>query len=675
MGSFLFCLAIVICNLFNGLYLWAAADDDKYSESDKSVIIEKIIRLLEAEYEAGGFYEASEKEGNVSANESMEGILEHFHYLLEHPLNINACSRSQLEELVLLSAFQIESILEYRRTGGDILSASQLELLYGFDIKSVNLLKPFLSFEPAGSVLSGNKKVKSQLFFKIERGMEKDDMYSPIAPEQLAQNPNSRYLGTPYHFQTKYKGIYNNRWQVGFTLENDAGEYFFASGAPPVDFFSFHLAAKNINSIDLLVIGDFSVRFGQGLTIWNTFSLNGVSAPMGIYKRGAAFAPYSSANESNFCRGIASSFSFGRFDVNAFISSNRLDAKVKDSEYLSVMDDGLHNTFNTFSNRKTLKEGMAGVNLSYRANRIKIGVSAVAYKYNKRNGRKVYEYNRYQMYDGIYGNISTDFYTIIKGMKLFGEVAVDYGGCMALLLGTVFNAGDNIEMSVLARNYSKGYIAPHAGAYSTISSVANQNGILFNAVYSSSGNLKFILNSEYCHYPWKRYNVDRASSIFKVSLTGEYSVGKITALLRFVERYNSFPASNKINSRLQLILSANKRLAVKLHSYCSFMKRNVGWQIGSNVKYETLRKSISVQVGGGFFSAPDWNDRLYIYEPDMPYTFNSRLLYGTGYNIYALARFRVYRGAEIYLKGDTIQYIRKEKDPKSNVKLAFRVNF
>ncbi len=76
----------------------------------------------------------------------IEGLLEHFENLLEAPLDINRATAEQLEELHLLTDFQIAGLLEYRSTGGDVLSAAELQLVHGFDKSTVDLIRPFVRF-------------------------------------------------------------------------------------------------------------------------------------------------------------------------------------------------------------------------------------------------------------------------------------------------------------------------------------------------------------------------------------------------------------------------------------------------------------------------------------------------------------------------------------------------
>ncbi len=612
----------------------------------------------------------------------MNNLAEHMQNLIERPIKINSCSRGELKEMALLTDFQIESILDYRQKSGDILNASQLALLHGFDEKMVSVLKPFISFIGSGRVLNNS-------------------LYDTLSASSIFKRSDSQlwlrtvikdvdFKGHNESVLVKYKSVYENKLQIGFTLENDAGERFFARGAPPVDFISFHAAARSMGKVNMLVIGDYTVRFGQGLSIWNSFSLRGVSTPMAFHKKGSTITPYTSSDESNFCRGAAVSLSFGRFDFNAFLSRNRLDATVKGSEYTSIANDGLHNSIGSIGRRKALRETIGGVNISCMSDNLKLGASFVTYGYNRDNGIAVKEYNKYQMYNGIWGNLAIDFYTIIKGVKLFGEAAVDYGGSTAALLGTVFNASDKLELGILLRNYSKSYIAPHAGAYSTISSVSNQRGFAFNGVYSVFQRWRVSFNLEGCCYPWKRFNINRSSSMIKGHVTWEYLGSRIDAAVKLADSYTSHNRLNRFGARVQSAMHITDRFKTDIHANCIVAAdpnaKNssagvivqplfFGWQAGVGLKYKAHDERWAAQIGGNIFSIPEWICRIYVYEPDLPYTFGSRLLYGNGCNLYAVLKARLFRNAELYLKWQTMQYVDKNRLPDSDLKFAAKIKF
>ena len=78
----------------------------------------------------------------------------------------------------------------------------------------------------------------------------------------------------------------------------------------------------------------------------------------------------------------------------------------------------------------------------------------------------------------------------------------------------------------------------------------------------------------------------------------------------------------------------------------------VGWMMGLSAKCSFWRERTILQIGVAWYDCPIWDVRLYNYENDLPYTYNSRLLYGEGGSCYIMLKQKVYRNCYLYLKGD-----------------------
>ena len=602
-----------------------------------------------------------------------ERCIEHLEFFINHPIPINTAGRNQLGRLGLLSDFQIESILNYRENSGYILGAAELSMIHGFDNDFTTMLLPFITFEFDPNALRqyGNRvPLASGVYLKTSLQSKRD----------------STWLTSSAYMQAKYKLICGNLKNInsieaGFTIENDAGEPFFTQGRPAIDFTSFHLAINNFHNLNTLIIGDFSARFGQGLTIWNGFSIHGSGNPMMLYKRGNKLQPYTSSDENNFYRGIAASFTFGKVDFSAMLSYNRLDAVLSDGKYTSLPTGGVHNTAATLSARKKMGETVAGINLSLLTPSIKLELSAISYKYDKQNGRKMKDYNKYQIYNGIWGNFALSFYSVINRWKIFGEMALDYGANGAMLAGACFPLSQNSEAGILFRHYSKKYIAPHALAYSTTSSISNQSGITLHYICTLNNKLKLYSETDITYYPWKRYNIDHSSFMAKTGIKLGYTSPKLQWSTKVSEKYTSHNRIHKLYGKATAQYQISPPFSAKGVLACSMCisgleNTSAGWMIGTNFKY-TLhpRSKITLQAGGCYFNCPEWNCRLYQYEPDLPYTYSNRLLYGEGGSFYLLAKINPIKGLELYAKGDTVQYITKNKEAQSRLKLAARYSF
>lgn len=612
-------------------------------------VVQRVLEFAVAESGDGGFDE--------SVLEEMAGRLEQ---LFENPLNINTAGREELEELQIFSDFQIESILEYRRTSGNILSAAELSLLHGFNSATVGILLPFIKFGEGNGFAKNGGKGKSDLLLKLKYKGETD---------------NENYLGPLFYNQLKYKWEVPQRWQVGFMVERDAGEQLCGKGMLPMaDFVSFHLMAKGLKlgkgwQVVNAVAGDYSIRFGQGLTVWNSFTLNGNLSVQNASKRGAPVAPYTASDENRFFRGAAVTArkkyaGFRELEFTAFWSLKNVDARIKEGKYTSLPSDGLHNTESLLETRKTLGELVYGARGGYRNSRLKVGLNYVGYGYNAHNGRRVQEYNRYQMYDGQYGNFSVDAMAVAGRTGIFAEAAVDYGGAAAFLAGAVSRFGE-WEGSLLCRSYSKSYIAPYAGAYSSAGSCSNQSGITFT-VQNSSGKVGLQGGGGYTYYPWKRYNVAQPGGEYslwwrmdRVSPESEWNV-------KVYNKGGTGGIRNKCGVKGLYGRSLAGWLLFKVRGeFVALDFSDTGIAIGSDLILNLLAGRVKVAMRGAWYNCREWESRLYMYEYDLPSSYSSALMYGQGWKWYALLVAKVGRRCSVHLKGGS----------NSQLKLGLKMRF
>ena len=540
------------------------------------------------------FVEQLSEEGGGS-----EELLRYYERLLERPLNLNAASREQLEELGLLTLFQVESLLAWRESYGAVRSATELSLVDGFSPERVAMLRPFVDF---GEPPSG-RKASQTYTLKVRKKWRQEG------------------------FSLTTKGLYEtDDYSVGALIDNDPKERF-------PDFVSVSARYKG------LYAGDFTARFGQGLVLWKSFSLSAFGTPSSLSRRGAGLREYRSTDESSFFRGAGYTQRFGRFTATAFVSRNAVDARVVgDSLYTSIVTDGLHATEAERAKRHAMHEYVAGANVSYQAGRWHFGVTGVAYRYDKRNGRRVQEYNRYQQYDGWWGNLGADFYGTLGSLRFFGEAAVDVHGAPAATLGTLWSPSYGFETGLTLRCYSPSYIATHAGAWSSISSVSNQLGAVY-ALQAVLGGWTLRLNADYAWYPWKRYRAEAGTSGFKA----RFQV--VRSFRNGVEAEAQVAWSSRIKGRVRLCVPVGD-----------------AWQF-------TVRADANPGGVGGYFDvrwSPDrcwdlsaritawntdgWDSRLCFYERGVPQSFPVESYSGKGIGAYLVVRYAPMRNLDCCLK-------------------------
>lgn len=579
-------------------------------------------------------------------------FVEYYSQLLSNPLKINYASREQLCKLVILTDFHIESILEYRENSGNILSKTELSLLNGFDESIACVLSPFLDFSTSlggeGSVFGGEpiKRFAHSLLLKSNF-------------EQRVEGE----IGEPVFLQLRYKCVYKNRFQLALTLENDAGEKIIGPGGIPFgDFISIHLAAKDLKfkkwEIKKIVLGDYSAKFGQGLVIWNSFNMQGNSSVAALCKRADAISAYTSSTEYGYLRGVGATFSkqVGRnldhIDLSLFFSYNGVDATVKNGKYTSLSANGLHNTETLLKRKRAIMECVFGANLKLGFQRFNLGVSWASYGYNAKNGVKLSNYNKFQQYDGIHGNIGVDFYWLLNSCRVFGEVAFDYSADIAAIVGVTARLGE-WDLGALARYYSKGYIAPHSGGYSSSGGTYNQMGLALSGARYLWWGTQLSFGVDGAYYPWYRYNIPsetyQVKGWAKLEHISDYKAWS-------VKLYNNFTSNKSINKvGVKGYFSSRvfwDWLQVKPRGEIAYCK-NLSGYLAADIVAHLCQGRLRFYLRGAYYNCKDWLGRLYIYENDLPASFSSKLMYGEGLSGYFMAQYRNYKFGSIYLKIDS----------------------
>ena len=527
-----------------------------------------------------------------------EELVRYYEGLLASPLNLNAATRSDLEETGLLTLFQVESLMAWRERYGAIRSVMELSLVDGFSAEQAALLCPFIAFgEPAV-----DHTAKQTYTARFRRKWKQPG------------------------FSLTTKGLYDAAdFSLGAVIDNDPKERF-------PDFLSLSARYKGIFA------GDFTARFGQGLVLWKAFNLSVFGSPSTASRRGNGLQPYHSTDESNFFRGAGWTHAFGAVKATAFVSYNAVDARIVEGRYTSIATDGLHATEAERARRHAMHEWVAGGNAAWEQGRWHLGVTAVAYGYDKANGRRVQDYNRYQQYDGVWGNLGVDAYGSLESLRLFGEAAVDAHGAPAVLAGCLWSPSYGFETSLVLRCYSPSYIATHAGAYSTLSSVSNQLGATY-ALQAIHGHWTFRLNADGTWYPWKRYRAE----------AGTWGLKARVQLLR------TFPggAEGEVQLSWSSRLKGRVRVSVPVGDAWQFSLRtdaNRGGLAGyADVRWSPSRRwDFSARVT--LWQTADWDSRISFYERGVPQSFLVENYAGKGVGAYLVAKYAPTKRVELWMK-------------------------
>lgn len=409
---------------------------------------------------------------NLVQNAEEEGFdfdtyFETFSFYSENPLDLNKASKDELLSLKLLNERQIISLLQYLENQGELITIYELQAVPNFDLNTIYNLLPFVKvrgsvddfFVPFSKLIAGGQH---QLFFRYIQQFPNREGYLRDETE------NSRYLGSPSRLYFRYRHQYGNKLSYGITGEKDAGEQFFrGANKQGFDFYSAHFFWQPNKKLKSIALGDYEVRFGQGLIMWSGFGFRKSPMTTNVKRESQTLRPYTSVNEYLFLRGAAATFEHKNWQFTPFVSAKKVSANIGFSDTLNtelervtIQVNGFHRTPSEVAQKNSLWEVKTGANLQYRKRTWHVGLNTVFHYFDKPIVRQERLYNSFQFSDQKLLASSIDYNWLYKSFHFFGENAMSISQSQmgtGFLNGVIFTPDKNIDFAIVHRLYDKKY--------------------------------------------------------------------------------------------------------------------------------------------------------------------------------------------------------------------------
>ena len=562
---------------------------------------------------------------------------------IERPVRLNLASVSKLTSCGLLSGYQVASFADYRARHGDVMSFAELSAVDGFGEEFTRLLAPFVSLysgnRPAGSFV---EELQYDSDLAVRGGLKLSDIG---ADEALMQ----------WGYGIKYR-VEGGGLTAGMAISDsdisESAESRTGSGYLGWQFRQIPLS---------LLIGDFNLRFGQGLALWNGMSMNSTGSPSSFMRNPSGISRSWSFTGSGALTGIASEAAFGRISLSSAI----VLPGIKQS------DGSMHD-----------------VNL--------MPVANVAW-----NGRKgQISFTHYAEFSGVFDSIDTripdmkssvDISWCVCGTDLFSELAYDWvNASVAGLAGTRFKAGEAVHLAVMLRNYPSGYAPGRSGAARSGTKCTNESGVSFSGLFAVgdwvrlSGHEGFgasvrrhsgTFSLDAAHFPVPKGDNEDGSQQLKAICCWDYAVsGHFRLKIRASERIRSWGRPFRTDIRTDLLCAYSK--------FSAAMRINAlkcdGIGLLGYIEGGYSGEQVKLFLRQGVFIIDDWDDRIYAYERDAPGSFNIPAFYGRGLWTSLYASWRFSRWGRLYLRAAFTGYpfMREKKKPgKAELKLQCVFSF
>jgi hypothetical protein len=589
-------------------------------------------------------------------------------------LNINTVTEEELSALQLLSALQIQALVEYRQKVGRIVSPFELINIPTWDENTLRALMPYFQIEPPAAFKpmpwkSLFKYGRRQLFMRWQRTLEPQLGYSDEA------TPSTTYLGSPDRLYARLRHTYRDRLSIGLTMEKDPGEPFFkGQNKQGFDYYSGHIYLKQpVKYVQDLVLGDYLIQMGQGLISWSGFGLRKGSATTRVRRLTQPIKAYTSVNEFAFLRGAATRLKFDRVSVIAFGSYRGRDGGLVNTDTLdetefalsALVETGLHRTDTEMSKRNTLGELTAGGSVQYAGDLFRVGINTIYSRFSTAILPGDDPYQRYRFTGQSLLNASIDYAFLYRGLQVYGETAISDNGSVATINGLSTTLDEKLELALVYRNYSKGYQTIYGNAFGESSGVQNEQGLYIGMATGLFKRTRLSAYVDVYKAPFLRYLTDAPSRGVDYLARLDYNPAR--NLQMYVQFRHETKQRNSSDPDAALdYLKADQRTSLRFHVAYN---PSSNWSLRSRVEwawherdeavkgfaayqdiiYSPTKLPMKFYLRYAIFDA-DYDARIYTFENDVLYAFSVPALSGRGTRWYGMISYQATRRLSFWFR-------------------------
>ncbi|SFG76449.1 general secretion pathway protein GspK [Pedobacter insulae] len=589
-------------------------------------------------------------------------LTERLIFLRKHPINLNRTEADELKELFFLSPLQISNFCNYLSVNGKLIDVLELQAIDGFDSLTVRRILPFVQInevdlKPRISLANLTSLGESDLVIRYARTLEKQKGFRNLT--------GSRYLGTPEKTLLRYKYNLFNRLMLSLVLEKDAGEKLIAK---PTDFISANLTIHNLGIFKKLIVGDYSLQFGQGLSLWSGFGFGKGPDVTSAAKKDVGLKPYASANEYSFFRGLATKISLSKkLEATTFWSLRRHDAALKANTFLTTLNEtGYHRTATELRNARTVTQQSYGLALTYQHRYLNLGAVLYQSHYSKTFITNDITYRLFNFTGERLTNFGFNYDYTYKNIYFFGEIAKSLKSGTALMNAMLISFSNQVSGVFLYRKYQKNYHNFFNQAPGE-SDGANENGFYTGLNISPSKQWLISLYTDYFKFPWLKFRIDAPSKGYETLVQAAYTPTKtfkarlrykrelkqqntsLTVPINYLEDVKKESFSIDVNWKLNKLIKLQNRLEVA-HYRKGTAKSELGYLAYQDLAIAPINSKFTANLRLAYFTTPSYDSRLYAYEDDILYNFSFGMYHGSGFRSYVNVKYKLRKNIDMWLR-------------------------
>jgi len=640
---------------------------------------------------------------NIEEGTNAAMIIEDLEELADHPLNINATNATELARLYILNPVQINQLLNFVEEFGPVYSIFELNTIEGFTPDQLQKIQPFIYF--------GEREKETESFSEALKKGRHEVLARALGILQTAEGFKERddgttpYEGNRFRYYSRYRFEARDKLSVGVTAEKDPGEAFFSgSNKQGFDFYSAHASWTPNKTIQQITVGDFSVRSGQGLALWQGYTAGKSQDVLSISKTGQGIRPYTSVDENAFFRGAAASFKTGKHALLVYYSNKNADGNIETDKdgsfyFTSLQTSGYHRTESEIADKQSVKTNDAGGVYTLQLSRLKVGATFSYQHFNMPFVPSDQLYNLFRFSGDENYTASTDYLFSSGRYQLFGEAAISKSGGKAFLQGAVARLNDRLNFSMLYRHFDKNYHALWANTFADGTNSTNNSGLYFGLRFLPAKYMTLSAYSDLYKSNWYSYSTAGPSTGWEVLTQADF---RFSENFSFYLRYKNEENDQKYKDeklyvnlpertqkiRLHFDYSLSETISLKSRIEHVYFKGNVsenGFLVFQDFQYHSKSNKLSTTARFAYFNTESYDSRIYAYENDLLYTFSVPAFYGKGVRTFLNLHYKITSKLDGWLKfGNTLWTDREtissgyneiDGKCKSELKMQLRLKF
>jgi competence ComEA-like helix-hairpin-helix protein len=600
-----------------------------------------------------------------------ETLMEFLEDLIARPVNINRAGSEELTRIPGIDLRMAREIIRYRDEQAPFRSENDLIRVPGIGQVTLERIRPFITVETRDLYANPRYWTENSRFETFSR-------YRQVVQQREGyQKPDSLggYLGSPVNYYQRFR--YSSRHlSLNLTQNKQPGEPL--RGVDDFGFSSAHIALQNAGRLQALVIGDYSVGFGQGLLLWSGGSFGKGSDVIGNPVRNdRGIRPSSSARSSAAFRGIAASYG-NRFQLSGFYSDRQRTASEPDEVYVRFPVETVYRR--TVAEREradNLQEQTIGGRLRVELPNGHAGVSAFTTTFSRPVIQGEQPHQIYRFDGKTADGYSADLQWARGPVHLFGEAAYTGNRAFGWLGGTQLRPSPDTRVIISVRNYQPELRALFGAGFGEQSGgPSNEKGIYTALEHRIIPGLTLRGYLDLFRFPAARYQNHQPTS--GTDRLARADVRPSSELSFFVQirqksREQEFLTNDAMGRELRQI-GTEKRTNIRIHGEFQ-VHRDVrlrtrydrvisgeadGSHSGGFLIFQDIRtfpvSGLRIDARLTFFDTDGYSSRVFQFENDLLYVMTNTMLFDRGQRAYILINYSPSDWLDLWMKVATTIY-------------------